>query len=135
MSSPPPLLQQHRGDPMVAAVSALPLPPPPALAPDAERAPVVLRQRAAAGGAMSAHARDRRSFIDRDGGGSIYNALTATDGGAVMRADGERPAEVTALPLPPTPPPPQQQRSTISDDGLWNGEPPVCCVCQTKIQR
>lgn len=121
---------------------------------EAERAPVVLRQRAAAttGGAKSA--RDRRSFIDRDGGGSIYNALAVA--GAARPSGGDRSPGTTeqphvngssssgtvdAMAKPTTAMAPKGHgdtatgKPTISDDGLWNGAPPVCCVCQTKIQR
>lgn len=175
MHSPPPLLthsdnlrvldaltlaHQAGGVTSLPSPPASPPPPPPPQAAvthnsnhqhlhqhhdEAERAPVVLRQRAAAatGGAKSA--RDRRSFIDRDGGGSIYNALAAV-AGAARPSGGDRssPTEqqqqavnniaADALPKPPATAAPKPM-STISDDGLWNGAPPVCCVCQTKIQR
>lgn len=137
----------------------LPPPPPPSMLTtlgnnaEQERAPVVLRQRN--GGVKSAHARDRRSFIENGDGRTIYNALNSgssattaldaplpmesslahgdrdvKDGGNVVRlenggcAGGHTTADGVC-----------GSRSTISDDGLWNGAPPVCCVCQTRIQR
>lgn len=146
--------------PTMPPTPPLPLPPPPppsllATTVEQERAPVILRQRN--GGVKSAHARDRRSFIDNADGGTIYNALNNNINNV--------PATLIAPPLPMGTQTAGERNgnesaehdvgaggevagggqsvtdavcgnwSTISDDGLWNGTPPVCCVCQTRIQR
>lgn len=86
-----------------------------------ERAPVVLRQRNGAAKGAS-HARDRRSFIEKDG---VQNALDGLsegfDGTRNRLMDQQQPQHMAP--------------GTVSDDGLWNGAAPVCCVCNTKIQR
>lgn len=83
-----------------------------------ERAPVVLRQRNGANKSAS-HARDRRSFIEKDG---VQQVLDTISGG-----DRNRLVDGQSLDILPA--------GSISADGLWNGAAPVCCVCNTKIQR
>lgn len=83
-----------------------------------ERGPVVLRQRNGANKSAS-HARDRRSFIEKDG---VQQVLDTFSGG-----DRNRLVDGGSIDMLPS--------GSISDDGLWNGAAPVCCVCNTKIQR
>lgn len=81
-------------------------------------AAVVLRQRKGANKSAS-HARDRRSFIEKDGVQQVLDTLSGSDRNRMVGG-----STVDTLPA-----------GSISDDGLWNGTTPVCCVCNIKIQR
>lgn len=99
--------------------SADPFPTPSPTESSPERAPVVLRQRNGANKSAS-HARDRRSFIEKDGVQQVLDTLS-------VGADRNRLVGGSSIDMLPA--------GSISDDGLWNGAAPVCCVCKAKIQR
>lgn len=104
------------------------------------------------GGVQSAHARDRRSFIDKDSGIQQAPMMATADASAAAAApsvvrnndghsarstshddDGGGSGSKSSFGQ-------QQQAMThrpqiADDDGLWQGAAPVCCVCQTRIQR
>lgn len=79
----------------------------------------MLRQRNGANKSAS-HARDRRSFIEKDGVQQVLDTLSGCDRNRLVSSG----SGMDMLPA-----------GSISDDGLWNGAAPVCCVCNTKIQR